>query len=176
MPDDTTKVGPFTVTGGYAKVLIHTPLPAEHPFYALIGHVTSEWSHLEHALDQIIWDLSGIPPHLGACITGQIMGASPRFLAIIALATAKGIDAAKIEKVRELMNQTFSVQEERNRIIHDPWYLELKTESPGQFKSMPKKDLRYGMADVEQHQIEQLKDRIARRTNSARALWNELLG
>jgi hypothetical protein len=175
MADDTTKVGPFTVTGGSAKLSIHTPLPVEHPFYALIGRVTSEWSHLEHALDQIIWGLSGISPHLGACITGQIMGATPRFLAIIALATAKGVDEAKIKKVRELMHRTFDVQEDRNRIIHDPWYLELQTGAAGQFKSMPKKDLRYGMADVEEHQVEQLEQRIIRRTNSVRALWNDLL-
>src|SRR5436190_450935 len=27
------------------------PLPDDHPFYALVGRVASEWAHLEHIVD-----------------------------------------------------------------------------------------------------------------------------
>jgi hypothetical protein len=44
------------------RVTIHGPLPEDHPFYALVGRVASEWAHLEHILDTTIWDLLGIVP------------------------------------------------------------------------------------------------------------------
>jgi hypothetical protein len=59
------------------------PLPSDHRVYTLIGNVASEWSHLEHTLDLIIWDLAHIDAEKGACVTAQIIGATPRFRAII---------------------------------------------------------------------------------------------
>jgi hypothetical protein len=57
--------------------LVQIP-PDDHPVYTLIGKVASKWSHLEHTLDLIIWDLAGIEPEKGACITAQMMGAANR--------------------------------------------------------------------------------------------------
>jgi hypothetical protein len=59
--------------------------PSDDPIYALIGRVASTWSHLEHILDEIIWDLVGIEASRVACITGQIIGATNRYRAITSL-------------------------------------------------------------------------------------------
>jgi len=65
------------------KVWTPTPLPPDHHVYTLVGRVASEWSRFEHTLDLIICDLANIEPEKGACITAQIMGATPRFRVII---------------------------------------------------------------------------------------------
>jgi hypothetical protein len=76
----------------------YTPLPADHPFYSVIGQVSSEWAHLEHALDLTLWDLGDIEPISGSCLTAQIMGVSAR--------------------LRELLQKSYGVTEKRNRIVH----------------------------------------------------------
>ena len=30
-----------------------------HPIYQMVGQVASEWAHLEHLLDELIWRLAG---------------------------------------------------------------------------------------------------------------------
>src|SRR5260370_17366071 len=59
--------------------------PADHPIYAKVGKVASDWAHVEHTLDMIIWELSGIEFQKGAAITAQLMGAFSRFNAILPL-------------------------------------------------------------------------------------------
>ena len=123
------------------RVKIHTPLPADHPSYALIGRVTSEWSQLEHPLDSIIWALLGMETSLTACVTGQLMGAAPRFNAIIALATRKKINENAIAEIRTVMQRTFDVQEERNRLVHDPWLFDADSQQTAQWPKCTQKDV-----------------------------------
>ena len=52
-------------------------IPVDHPVYSLIGYLASEWAHLEMSLDQIIWELLGVPSSDGACVTAQLMGVWP---------------------------------------------------------------------------------------------------
>jgi hypothetical protein len=42
-------------------------LPDDHPVYNLLGRLASDWSHVEHTLDTIIWALARIEPEAGAC-------------------------------------------------------------------------------------------------------------
>src|SRR6478735_1769727 len=51
-----------------------------------------------------------------------------------------------VDAVKKLMGRTYDIQDQRNRIIHDPWYVATVTSlsghgSPAQFKSMPAKEL-----------------------------------
>src|SRR6266704_5852432 len=64
---------------------IPMPIPRDHPHLALIGRIAVEWAAIEHQLDVIIWRLASLEPHVGACLTAQIMGVGPRFLTLIAL-------------------------------------------------------------------------------------------
>ncbi len=159
--------GKFSLLGGVVKLRHSKRPPPDHTIYALVGQVASEWAHLEHFLDLIIWELAGVPDREGACITAQLMGASPRYRTIIAQLTLRSKQHPKFErfitKVNSLNGQTYDPQERRNRIIHDPWYVTFDdgpglltavlSEKPGQFKSMPAKDLRFGIEDVDLNDI-----------------------
>lgn len=148
----------------------HEPLPELHPLYALVGRVASEWSHLEHILDAIIWELARIPPNVSACITAQILGAYPRFLTIIALGTMRGLSPTTLDRIKSVQGAVSRAQEERNRAIHDPWYIEVGSGQPAQFKSMPKSALVYGYQDIDEQAIKQTIETIKQRAADAASL------
>ena len=99
---------------------------------------------MEHVLDLIIWDLTGVDPARIASVTAQINGATPRYKAIAALLRQRNQAAFNklAEKIEELMQKTYKPTEQRNRIVHDPWYI-LHGQLPAQFKAMPTKDPRF---------------------------------
>lgn len=156
---------------------IHEPLPAEHPFYALVGRVASEWAHLEHILDLVIWDLAGwgiasIPNNRLATITSQIMGVPPRCKVIIALGRTHNLDyKTYLKPFAVLMNDSYSVADWRARWIHDPWYND--TGSPGapaQFRAMPYRDQRFGIHEIDQAELDKTLDQIRELQRTAGAL------
>lgn len=158
MPDKSDKpstksIMPSEIIGEITK--IQSPLPGDHPYFALIGRVASEWTHFERVLDEIIRDIGDLPEDIALCITGQIMGAAPRYKAIEALGKHIGLSASTIKKVRQLKNNTFEVAEKRNRIVHDPWFQvlefeeESETEKITQLRSSPPGEKPVSEADVE---------------------------
>jgi len=131
----------------------YSPLPADHPFYAMVGRVASEWSHLEHILDMTIWDLlswktTGLTGSLMASVTSQILGVNPRCKAIAALGAARGLQDSLLKPFRKLKADAFAVAEWRARWVHDPWYMETGSGTPAQFRAMPEVDPRYGIQDI----------------------------
>jgi hypothetical protein len=138
-------------------------LPADSPIYSLVGQVASDWAHLEHVLDLTIWELAEIPQQLGACMTAQIAGHHNKCDTIIALANHRGLSPATVKKVEVLKGALYDVSNPRNRIVHDPWILISKSTSdghshdPGQYKSMARKELKFGANKAE---IELLEDTI----------------
>jgi hypothetical protein len=168
MPNDAQDKASFNVS-------LHAPLSRTHPIHQLIGQVASEWALFEHTLDRSIWSLLGVHNDLGACLTAQIIGATPRFNAIIALAKRKKVKNKIVEQIIDLQNRSYEIQEQRNRIIHDPWFMALGL-SPqvAQFKS-PKKGLVFGIADIDQSSIEKLIEKIISRRTRAEELSAMLL-
>ena len=77
------------------------------------------------------------------------MGATPRFSAIIAflhmMAEADPRFRKTLKKAMALSEKCFSVSEARNRIVHDPWFVDKSDSGVAQFMSMPRKDLHYGI-------------------------------
>lgn len=160
-------------TGTVSSILFSTltvrtfeRLPSDNPAYSLVGQVASDWAYLEHILDLIIGELAGIDQPTCACITAQMMGHSPRCDTIIALATHRGMSKAIIEKVDALKNSMFQLSTIRNRIIHDPW-IKIKEasetgvhENPGQYKSMARKELKYGADKVQIDHIDKTLEQI----------------
>jgi hypothetical protein len=146
---------------GFARAVTHHPLPADHPFYANIGRVASEWAHIEHILDLVIWELARVEQQpLGACITAQIMGVGGRCKAIVALGGLRGLSAEILKRVRTLMSHSYPVADLRARVVHDPWYIEPEAGQVGQFKSMAYSDQRHGIKDVTQTEIDDTIKRI----------------
>jgi hypothetical protein len=136
-----------------------TPPPDDHPIYHLVGRVAAEWARLEHSLDRIIWGLASLNPASGACITAQIMGASPRYITIESQLTheSQGNDVLKpfIKKIRSLSGMKhLRLSNARNRIVHDPWYVRTSDGQTAQRRSMPKDDRIYGLLDRDKNDIE----------------------
>jgi hypothetical protein len=145
------------------------------PFYELIGRATSAWARLEHTLDLIIWDLVGAPSETIACITAQIIGATNRHKTIEALLKQrKSPQLGKlVEKVDALKKRTYGPNEDRNRIIHDPWYLyDTKT---AQFRAMPPKDPRFGVCVVDINDINTFIETANKLSSRAAEIRNEIL-
>jgi hypothetical protein len=133
--------------------------PDDHPIYARVGKVASDWAHVEHTLDLIIWELSGIEFQKGAAITAQLMGAFPRFKAILALLAQPALANREnlgtvVTRTIDLMNKSSGPGDKRNRIVHDPWYAYTASGKTAQFKAMPHKDHRYGIQLVDSNVLE----------------------
>lgn len=149
---------------------VHRRPPDDHPMYTAIGRVASEWAHLEHILDMVIWELAGLPQAQGSCITAQLNGHAPRFRAILALGKLKGLKQETIEAFEDLLNKTYGIAEKRARIVHDPWYQETGSGQTGQFKSFTFKDARYGIHDVDETEIVKTLSSIRSRIATASKL------
>src|SRR5262245_50287134 len=146
------------VLGSVVRIGPEKP-PPEHPIYSYVGRVASEWAHVEHTLDQIIWQLAGTQEKQGACITAQVNGAYNRCKAIIALLKAQQSEAATrlVSRVNDLANTSNGPNEKRNRIVHDPWYIYTDRAQVGQFRSMAHKHWEYGIYPVD---LEALQDAL----------------
>jgi len=141
----------------------------------LVGHIASEWAHLEHILDEIIWNLSKIDQKKGACVTAQLMGTGPRCRAIVSLCTISGIDDEMIAKVRSFMGSCERASEHRHRIVHDPWYVDTGTQKPAQFKSMPFRGIKtsgpqYGITEADAAQIDKTLNDVRELVSEATTL------
>jgi len=148
--------------------------PADHEIYNLIGRVSSEWAHLEHTLDRIIWLLAGLEPPVGACITAQMMGIWPRTLSITALLALGGNDTfSKRIKTFETDCRMPSIR--RNRFVHDPWYA--AQHDPmliAQHKSMAKGEYVFGITEVARSEFDSLLSAIVSLQKTAENLRNDI--
>jgi hypothetical protein len=75
--------GELTLTRAVGESLCAPP--DDHPIYAKVGKVASDWAHVEHMLDLIISELAATNLQIVVCITAQMTGVYPRCKAILAL-------------------------------------------------------------------------------------------
>jgi hypothetical protein len=72
-------------------------------------------------MNECIWDLAGVWPALGACITAQIFNIDGRLRALLALLKFRRASQTSIDAVNRFAEEVRGPSEKRNRIIHDPW-------------------------------------------------------
>lgn len=142
--------------------------------FALIGRVMGEWGQFEHILDLIIWDLARHDQVALSCITSQLMGPRPRFLAILALLKHRAAPKSLSDEATELSNRSNGPNDERNRFAHDAWFMEEGTKMVGRFKKMPKDDLAFGIGPDDATRAEAVIARIKRRQAAAWKLRNRI--
>lgn len=151
-----------------------TTPPSDHPIYAQVGLVAGRWSYVENVLDNIIWNLIGRDHTLTACLTGQFSGTFPRHNAIIAILKARGVLTTELQKrIHSERGSCNNTSAKRNRIVHDPWFLEIGGEV-GAHKSWPKEDLRYGIRKIPQSDIDDALKSINERMTEAVQLQIDL--
>jgi hypothetical protein len=148
---------------GETHTVSQISLPGDHPYYALIGRVASEWTHFEHILDEIIWDIAEIPENIALCITGQIMGATPRFKMIEALGKHLKLPEELLREAKKLKGAQYEIAEQRNRIVHDPWFevrekngagltTQLKSSPPG-YEAMSREDIQATLDHIRRYVV-----------------------
>lgn len=93
------------------------------PLMEAIGYVAASWARLEHAVNLQIWRLSSMSDEDGACITAQIPSILPRLRALIALVHRIGVSEGLIKDLNKFSKRADEVARQRNRIIHDPWFV-----------------------------------------------------
>lgn len=147
--------GSYAVSSGRATLSVHAPMPDDHPMLLVVGQIASQWAHIEHVLDMIIWRLASVEPRKGACITAQLNGPYARFRAILSLANVMGLDRKLIKRIHTLSNEVQGKAEKRHRVVHDPWYSEMNTKSPAQFKSVPFGRYNFGLEASEAQNLDQ---------------------
>lgn len=145
------------------------------PILGYIGEVAYEWAHLEHILDTIIWKMAGVEPPKGACLTAQVMGAAPRYRAIISLAKLLGLPERVVKRTNKLMGETYDVSEQRNRIVHNPWYF-TDVIRWAQFRSMPFKKPTYGFEDINLKKVSEIIQRVKDCAEKSMKLREEIFG
>jgi len=152
-------------------VITYKQLPDDSPVYASIGRVAAEWSRLEHHLDQGIWRLSGLQGEVAACLTAQISGHNNKCATLIGLAQSQKMSETIIKKIKKLQDSLFRASDPRNRAVHDYWVSTRINstkgvfEGAGRFKSMSRKEMKYGAEIEDPNFFKSTIDRIQRRRN-----------
>lgn len=166
--------GTYTITFHPGRARVLEPLPSGHPFYAKIGRVAAGWAELEHTYDVMIWDLYKNTSQAElSCITGRLIGYRPRAEAVTALCELRGIDAKIISAIKAFSNELGGINNERNRIIHDAWYVSSEGEV-NQFKIPVYGKERFGFREVDDGEIESLINRIRAKVDALRKLRGDL--
>lgn len=106
-------------------------------------------------MDEIICNLAGAEPAITTCITAQILGAQNRCYAIIALLIRRDLPEGLRKQFKTLINDTHGPQAERNRAVHDAWFLEPTEDIPARYKKMAREEWIYGIESVSKEQIEE---------------------
>jgi hypothetical protein len=174
MTDHTMKAegGASKLAGGDATMIIHTPLPPDHPMHSLVGQVASRWALVENFLDRTIWQLAKLDQPTGACLTAQITGSHARLVAIYALCLHQKKSDKILKQIRELQFKFKGAQDRRNRVLHDAWYVEDSGQLTEQFKSMARDEYLIGFHPVDEDFIKETLAKMQRRLEEVGALMN----
>jgi hypothetical protein len=127
----------------------------------------------------MIWRLAGMEHQQGACITAQLMGIWPRTNSLVALLTYHKARTPALQPLIKRVNvfgdSCRGPSEQRNRIIHDPWYAETESGTPtAQFRSMPKSNPKFGLEDQDKTEFLNLLHDIGELANEAKAISREI--
>ena len=136
-----------------AIALVLKPLRDDHPCYALVGMIAAETARIERLIDQSICNIAEIGLTVGASITGQMIGPTPRFNALHQLATNKGMSAEILKRIKRTSGHANTHFERRNRAVHDSWLEDTDTGATHQYRGKAKSDPTYGPIPVSEQEL-----------------------
>jgi hypothetical protein len=116
--------------------------------FAAIGKVADAWATLEFIINKAIWELMNVEQKTGACVTAQIISIQPRLNALISLVTLNGGKQSLINDLNKFAEKAGNLSRQRNRIVHDPWFVQGNTTKTHQFVSTADKKLDFGFKHV----------------------------
>jgi hypothetical protein len=129
--------------------------------YTAIGRVAVAWSALEAQISSAIWGAGTLPSDFGACVTSQIYTVDGKMNALIAILKTRGgfdktIDALNSFHERRLR----PLSRRRNRIIHDPWVLDIPRSVAHRMQITAEKRLVFGYVSDSTENVNTLADDI----------------
>lgn len=139
-------------------------LTAAH--YAAIGRVASEWASFEAAIDTASLNMADIDVKVSVCFTAQIQGSARKLDTYIALARLKGATKT-VEELNVFAKDTQGLQEQRNRIVHDPW---VGLTKPHRLEATARKLLRLMFISVPTEEVLEIARKIILHENRFNAL------
>lgn len=146
--------------------------------YAALGKIASAWASFELAIDRQIWKLAGVTNSIGACVTGQLIGHAKRLDALTCLVRLHGGSDKLIASISSFGQSSYNVAEERNRAMHDPWFVNHETGNIARLQISAKKELKFGLemqsADELLTIVAKIEDRVSRFSEIGRAIEAEL--
>ena len=100
------------------------PNDLDAQYFELVGRVSSDWAGMEYLMNEAIWMVADVSPILGASMTAQIVSATGRLAALLALLKLRGASSRLIRRINKFAEEIRSPTEKRNRIVHDAWGLD----------------------------------------------------
>lgn len=137
-------------------------IPPEHD--AAIGRAIRFWGHLEHVIDQTIWDLAAIEQQFGACITSQIGSIHPKTRALISLVRLRGGSSELCAALDKFQTSLHAPAEQRARLAHDPRFLNERTGDVVRWQTTATgKEIKFGPEPETIASIDEISERFRRR-------------
>jgi hypothetical protein len=132
---------------------------ALEPFLIEVGKIATNWSLFELALDELIWKLAGVGPHIGACLTAQFGSTYIRFKVLAAIVGLwPGADAL-VSRINKFSRDAEPMVRKRNRSVHDPllYGLDIKKVVNYRITAERKLDIGIALADLEEYKNDRIQ-------------------
>lgn len=166
------------VSGGSAVMMALRPLRDDHPCYHLVGQIAAQTARIERMLDQSICAIAEIDLKVGASITGQMIGPTPRFNALHQLASNRAMSLAILKRIKATSGRANIHFERRNRAVHDPWLEDSTTGVSYQDRGKPKSQPDFGPMPVSDKELKdtllELKKYREEVTDLVSDIWLEM--
>lgn len=154
------------------------PLRDDHPCYRLVGLIAAEAARIERMIDQSICNVANIDLKVGASITGQMIGPTPRFNALLQLSNERGVSSTIMKRIKTMSGRASGHFERRNRAVHDPWMEDADSGETHQFRGKAKADPTFGPTPVSEQELKNIltelrkhRDEVSQLTSD---IWTEL--
>jgi hypothetical protein len=130
------------------------------PYFIGIGRVSMAAAHLDMMVSHSIWRLANAAQWAGACITSQITAPIPKFRALTALLQMREGKPEHMKALNSISVEVDSCARQRNRLIHDPAFIDPKTRDTVRFQATADRKLEFGMVASPLSEIVELHDKI----------------
>ena len=147
-------------------------IPTSH--YAAIGKVVANWAAFEHLAESALWVLAQVNDEPGACLTAQIPNMARRFDALLALLRLHGASEDIIKDTNIFVEATHALTVKRNRVAHDAWHWDFRTQRALRLEISAQKRLIYGFTAMPEDEVDEIVEEIAVHIDSFAALMRRV--
>jgi hypothetical protein len=146
--------------------------------FALSGRVADGWAMFEFHLDRTLWRIAAVNDAAGACITAQMLSVHGRLRALRSLVALAGGTRHLIKEINKIAAASEGLAEQRNRLVHDPWMMNVTKRTVGKMRITARGKLDFRYVPVTDTEVSAVLKNIDAHTKRffefERRLWAEL--